>query len=49
MDNKLRIGIIGADQIQQVHLDNYQAIPEVEVVAIADVNESHTQSVAVSL
>ena len=46
MDNKLRIGIIGVGQIGQVHLDNYQAIPEVEVVAIADVNEAHAHSVA---
>ena len=46
MDKKLRIGIIGVGQIGQVHLDNYQAIPEVEVVAIADVNEPHAHSVA---
>ncbi|MGD0751139.1 MAG: Gfo/Idh/MocA family oxidoreductase [Anaerolineales bacterium] len=46
MDNKLRIGVIGVGQIGQVHLDNYQVIPEVEVVAIADVNEAHARSVA---
>jgi predicted dehydrogenase len=33
-------------QIGQVHLDNYQAIPEVEVVAIADVKEVHARSMA---
>jgi predicted dehydrogenase len=38
MDEKLRIGIIGVGQIGQFHLDNYQAIPEVTVVAIADTN-----------
>jgi predicted dehydrogenase len=36
MEEKLRIGVIGVGQIGQVHLDNYQAIPEVTVVAIAD-------------
>jgi predicted dehydrogenase len=46
MDNKLRIGVIGVGQIGQVHLDNYKAIPGVEVVAIADVNGEHARSVA---
>ncbi len=46
MENKLRIGIIGVGQIGQVHLDNYKAIPEVEVVAIADINQAHARSVA---
>ena len=46
MKDKLRIGVIGVGQIGQVHLDNYQAIPEIEVVAIADVNAEHARSVA---
>jgi predicted dehydrogenase len=46
MHKKLRIGVIGVGQIGQVHLTNYQAIPDVEVVAIADLNEAHTRSVA---
>ena len=47
MENKLRIGVIGVGQIGQVHLDNYKAIPEVEVVAISDRNETHAQRMAV--
>ena len=46
MDKKMRIGIIGVGQIGQFHLDNYQAIPEVEVVAIVDTNPVHAQAVA---
>ena len=45
-DNILRIGVISAGQIGQVHLDNYKTIPEVEVVAIADMNKAHARSVA---
>jgi predicted dehydrogenase len=45
MDQKLRIGVIGVGQIGQVHLENYRRIPEVEVVAIADLDLAHAQSV----
>jgi predicted dehydrogenase len=46
MHDKLRIGIIGVGQIGQVHLDNYRAIPDVTVVAIADKDRQHAQEVA---
>ena len=46
MDEKLRIGIIGVGQIGQVHLDNYRAIPEVAVLAIADKDSAHASTVA---
>lgn len=46
MEEKLRIGIIGTGQIGQVHLDNYHAIPEVSVVAIADVNQELSRGIA---
>ena len=36
MRSKIRIGIIGCGQIAQQHLLNYAAIPDAEVVAIAD-------------
>ncbi len=38
MTDKVRIGIIGTGQIAQTHLKNYAALPEVEVVACADVD-----------
>ena len=38
MKDTVRVGIIGAGQIAQVHLKNYAGIPEVEVVACADIN-----------
>jgi predicted dehydrogenase len=37
MDN-IRVGIIGVGQIGKVHLNNYQKIPGIEVVAIADID-----------
>ncbi len=46
MMEKLHIGIIGVGQIGQIHLDNYQAIPEADVVAIADTNHEHGREVA---
>jgi predicted dehydrogenase len=46
MDGRLRIGIIGVGQIGQVHLENYQAISEVTVVAIADTDLAHANNVA---
>jgi predicted dehydrogenase len=46
MPDKLRIGIIGVGQIGQVHLENYRAIPEVEVVAIAGRDLERTRAVA---
>lgn len=47
MDEKLHIGVIGVGQIGQVHLDTYKTIPDVEVVAIADTNREHAQSVSI--
>jgi predicted dehydrogenase len=46
VDSKLRIGIIGVGQIGQVHLENYQAIPEVTVAAIADTHPERASEVA---
>ncbi len=38
MTDKVRVGIIGTGQIAQTHLKNYASIPEVEVVACADID-----------
>jgi predicted dehydrogenase len=42
----IRIGLIGAGQRAQQHLENYQEISGAEIVAIADINEPLAQSVA---
>jgi predicted dehydrogenase len=42
----IRVGIIGAGQRGQHHLEDYQQIPGAEVVAIADINEALAQRVA---
>jgi predicted dehydrogenase len=42
----IRIGLIGAGQRGQQHLESYQEIPDAEIVAIADINEALAQSVA---
>ena len=42
----VRIGLIGAGQRGQQHLENYQQVPGAEIVAVADINESLARSVA---
>ena len=42
----VRIGMIGAGQRGQQHLENYQQVPGAEIVAVADINESLARSVA---
>jgi len=42
----IRIGLIGAGQRGQQHLEDYQEVPGAEIVAIADINEPLAQRVA---
>jgi predicted dehydrogenase len=42
----IRIGLIGAGQRAQQHLEVYQQIPGAEIVAIVDINQPLAQSVA---
>lgn len=44
-DTKTRIGIIGVGQIGKQHLTNYQTIPGVEIVAIADIDKPEARRV----
>ncbi|GIP38109.1 oxidoreductase [Paenibacillus sp. J31TS4] len=44
--NKLKIGVIGAGSISQVHLDSYAKNPEVEIYAICDLNEERAKEKA---
>jgi predicted dehydrogenase len=43
---KVRVGMIGVGQIGKYHLNNYSTMPNVEVVAVADVNEAEANRVA---
>ena len=45
-DRPIRIGLIGAGQRAQQHLENYEQVPGAEIVAIADINEPLAQRVA---
>jgi predicted dehydrogenase len=46
MTNKTRVGIIGVGQIGKHHVDVYSQMPDVEIVAIADVDEAEAKRVA---
>src|SRR5699024_7924229 len=43
---KLRIGVIGAGSIAAAHLDAYAAHPDVELIAVADINLDRARAVA---
>lgn len=43
---KFRVGVIGAGSIAQAHLEAYAGHPDVELVAISDINLQRAQSVA---
>jgi len=43
---KIKLGIIGVGQIGKYHLRNYQEIPDVEIVAIADIDQKEARRVA---
>jgi predicted dehydrogenase len=45
-DRPIRIGLIGAGQRAQQHLENYEQVPGAEIVAVADINEPLAQRVA---
>lgn len=44
--SKFRIGVIGAGSIAKAHLDAYATHPDVELVAIADINLERARAVA---
>ena len=45
-EKKVRVGIIGVGQIGKSHVERYSKIPGVEMVAIADINETEGRRVA---
>lgn len=46
MAETIRVGIIGVGQIGKTHVESYSKMPDVEIVAVADVNEAEAQRVA---
>jgi predicted dehydrogenase len=42
----IRVGIIGVGQIGKTHVESYSKMPDVEIVAVADVNEAEARRVA---
>ena len=47
MSDKLKVGIIGTGLIGKSHVRGYQSMPnDVEIVAVADIDESEAQRVA---
>ncbi|CAM3611514.1 Gfo/Idh/MocA family protein [Marinicrinis lubricantis] len=44
--SKLKIGVIGAGSISEVHLNAYKSNPEVEIYAICDLNEQRAKEKA---
>lgn len=46
MAETIKVGVIGVGQIGKYHLSNYEKMPDVEVVAVADVNEAESERVA---
>lgn len=43
---KVRIGIVGAGNISETHLHSYKEVPQVEVVAICDIDENRVKMTA---
>jgi predicted dehydrogenase len=48
MKKTIRLGIIGVGQIGKIHLETYQNFEDVEVLAIADINEEEVHRVAIA-
>jgi len=46
MTDKVKVGVIGVGQIGKRHVATYAAMPNVEIVAIADLNEAEVKRVA---
>ena len=48
MDKKINVGIVGTGFISKVHLDALRTVPNVEVTAVADVDEERGRKFAES-
>src|SRR5689334_6282802 len=46
MADKVKVGVIGVGQIGKRHVAGYAAMPNVEIVAVADLNQAEVERVA---
>ena len=44
--SKVKIGLIGAGNIANTHLEAYQNVPDAEIVAICDINPKRLEKTA---
>ena len=45
MTDKMKVGVIGVGQIGKRHVAGYAAMPNVEIVAVADLNQAEVERV----
>lgn len=46
MSKKVKIGLIGAGNIANTHLDSYRHVPDAEIYAICDINADRLKETA---
>jgi len=47
MADKIKVGVIGIGQIGKLHVAAYAEMPDVEIVAVADIDQAERSTVVV--